>query len=246
MDIIMQLISKKIGLFITLFLVGFSTNANLITNGDFSTCDYSDWKTTTDGGAGLASDFLIENNGTSCSAEMQVDHFSPSGDPFGAPINNAWLNNTLSQSLDFTGALTSTWLLSIDFSVDSELTSADSSFIADNFFFGLIGADGKYRNENFAEQFLLDSTEIDGAFSDILTYELDNTFTNISGFFLDLQLNVGADSFGFTDAYGSSLFVNNVSLVEKLANSVPVPEPTSLAIFALGLAGLAARKQHNK
>jgi hypothetical protein len=177
---------------------------------------------------------------------MQVDHFSPSGDPFGAPINNAWLNNTLSQSLDFTGALTSTWLLSIDFSVESELTSADSSFIADNFFFGLIGADGKYRDENFAEQFLLDSTEIDGAFSDILTYELDNTFTNMSGFFLDLQLNVGADSFGWTDAYGSSLFINNVSLVENLANTVPVPEPTNLVIFALGLAGLAARKQHNK
>jgi hypothetical protein len=227
-------------------LVVQATHAGIISNGDFSTCDYSGWETTTDGGAGLASDFLIENNGTSCSAEMQVDHFSPSGDPFGAPINNAWLNNTLSQSLDFTGALTSTWLLSIDFSVESELTSADSSFIADNFFFGLIGADGKYRDENFAEQFLLDSTEIDGAFSDILTYELDNTFTNMSGFFLDLQLNVGADSFGWTDAYGSSLFINNVSLVENLANTVPVPEPTNLVIFALGLAGLAARKQHNK
>jgi hypothetical protein len=202
-----------------------------IINGDFSACDYSGWQTDTDGGTGTSNDFLINNNGGDCNAEIQADYFSPAGDPFGAPLNDVWLANTLFQGLDFTGATSSTWLLSIDYQVNSEITSNDPLFIADYFLFFL--SDGSFNtfDETGGIGSLVVKTDIDGLFTQTLTFELANSFTNTSGWSLNLELGIGADNFGWSDAFGSSLLINEVSLIEKLANVAQVPEPSTLVIF---------------
>jgi len=226
---------KQLVLLVVSLFISINTFAGVIENGDFSTCDYSSWQTDTDGFSGSANDFFINNNGSSCNAEIQVDHF-------GTVTNDAFFANTLFQALDFTGTASSTWLLSIDFAVNSEITSNDPLFIADYFMFGLNDGAGNYFNETGNTGFLVDPTDIDGLFEQTLSVELSSSFTNTSGWFLDLQLNLGVDGFGWTDAFGSSLFINEVSLVEKLADSTPVPEPSTLLIFALGLIGLISRK----
>lgn len=219
-------------------LLTLNAQAGMITNGDFSSCDYSDWQTFTDFDPGSTNDFSIKNNGSTCSAEIQVDHYDISG----APINDAWFFNSLTQALDFRGDLTSSWLLTIDFAVDSELTNADPAFIADNFSFGVKDGSGTYFNEQHNAGYLMSPKDINGEFNDIVTFELSSAFSNISGLILDMQLNVGADAAGWTDAYGSTLFINNVSLVEKLANISQVPEPSILAVLGIGLVGLIRRK----
>jgi len=232
-----QFLVLSLSLFIT-----FNTFAGVIQNGDFATCDYSSWDTYTDGGAGSTNDFSIQNNVSSCSAQVQVDHYSPAGDPSGSFLNDAFLTNTLSQSLDFSGSATSSWLLSIDYSVDSEITSANGSFIGDSFSFGISDGAGNYFNEAGIGGYLLDPTIIDGASSGLFTLELGDFFSNANGLFLDMELYIGADSFGWSDAFGSTLLINEVSVVEKLTAATSVPEPSTVVLLIAGVAGIASRR----
>lgn len=238
---------EKMGIFIALILASNLTHGNLINNGDFQTCDYSGWQKDTDGAGdiSLGNDFEIDVNGSNCRAAINVDYFAPAGDPFGTPISEAWFANTLYQELDLSGNADSTWELTIGFEVGSEGTSQDPFFVADYFLFGLNDGLGNYYDQTGAIGFLVNPTDIDGAFRNTLTFELDTSFTNATGWFLDAQLNVGVDQFGMTDAFGSTLFINEVTLTEVLAPVTDVPEPSSLAIFGLGLLGLVNRRQFN-
>lgn len=232
-----QFLVLSLSLFIT-----FNTFAGVIENGAFATCDYSSWGIYTDGGAGSLNDFSIQNSGSNCSAQIQVDHYASAGDPFGPFLNDAFLTNTLSQSLDFSGAETSSWLLSIDYSVDSEVTSANGSFIGDSFSFGISDGAGNYFNEAGIAGYLLDPTIIDGASSGLFTLELGGFFSNVNGLFLDMELYIGADSFGWSDAFGSTLSINEVTLTEKLAAVTSVPEPSTVLLLIAGVAGIASRR----
>lgn len=225
---------KLYGVLLLSLVYSLNSLADIITNGDFASCDYSGWETRTDGGVGSPNDFSIINNAGECSAQLQVDHMSPAGDPFGSFVNDAFLANTLSQALDFTGAASSTWLLTIDYSVTSESSSSDPFFLPDNFFFAIHDNNGNYVNENENAGNLLGSQAIDGVFADIFVIELSNSFSNDLGWFLDMQLNLGADSGGFTDGFGSSLIINSVSLIEQLASIPELPEP-SVAVLMLAI-----------
>ena len=230
---------------LTLCIASSNTFGAAIVNGDFSSCDYFGWQKDTDGfgDVSVGNDFSMVNNAGDCSASLNVDHFDPAGDFTGTAIDEAYFGNTLFQELDFSAAADSTFLLEIDFSVDSEITSNDFGFISDYFLIGLNDGSGDYYDQTAGLGFLYAPTDIDGTFSQVLTFELDNSFVNQGGWFLDFQLNIGVDNLGFSDAFGSTFLLNSVSLME-VENNV-VPEPASLSLLSLGLLGLYIRKKRS-
>jgi hypothetical protein len=232
---------------VALLLVSANASANLISNGDFSTCDFTGWEKDTDGfgDVSFGNDFQMEPVGSSeCRASINVDYFDPAGDPFGAPISEAFFANTLFQELDFTGSAGSSFELTIEYEVRSESDSSDPFFIADYFLFGLNDGTGSYFNENGNLGFLVGPTDIDGSFRDLVTFTIDTSFLNQTGWFLDFQVNLGWDfQTGFSDAFGSTLFINDVSMTEILAPTQDVPEPSTIAIFMLSILGIINRKK---
>ncbi|MFT2091968.1 PEP-CTERM sorting domain-containing protein [Paraglaciecola sp. 2405UD69-4] len=227
-----------------LSLASVNVSATMIANGDFASCDFSGWQKDTDGfgDISMGNDFAIQSTGTSCSAEINVDHFDTTGDVFGTPIDEAWFANTLYQELDFTTTNDTNFLLEIDFSVDTEANNTGPSFIADYFLIGLNDGMGNYFDEGGELGFLYEPTDINQALSQTVSYEIDSSFANQTGWFLDFQLNLGVDEFGFSDAYGSSFLINSVSLTEVDA---VVSEPATVWLFSLGLIGLFLRNRRN-
>jgi hypothetical protein len=210
--------------------------ANLISNGNFSTCDYASWSKDTDGfgDASIGNDFEIKDDAGDCSSNINVDYFSTQGDSFSTPISEAFFANTLFQELDFTANTDSTFKLSMDISGFSELTSAAQSFIADYFLIGLNDGTGNYFNESGDLGFLVSPADIDGMFSGSLIFELGNSFANKTGWFLDFQVILGFDSVTFlTDGYGSTLEIDNVSLIEVKAPATEVPAPSILSLLLI-------------
>ncbi len=239
----MKTITHIIILILSIAYAG-NIQANII-NGDFGTCDFTGWQKDTDGFGDVSTgdDFSIVNNAGDCSAAINVDRFNPIGDPLGTPIDEAFFANTLFQELDFSAAASSTFLLEMDFSVDSQLTSADPFFIADFFSVSLHDGAGNFFDETGSLGFLFDTTDIDGFSNQVLSFEIDNSFVNQTGWLLEFQLGIGVDNFGFTDAFGSSLLLNSVSLTEV---TNVVSEPNLSWLFSLGLIGLVMRNKRKQ
>jgi hypothetical protein len=229
---------------LTLCMASSNTFGAAIVNGDFSSCDYSGWEKDSDaeGDVSTLNDFSMVNNAGNCSASLNVDHFNPAGDSTGELLDYAFFGNTLSQQLDFSGAAGSTFSLEIDFAVNSEITGNDFGFIADYFVIGLNDSDGNYYDQTGGLGFLYAPTDIDGAFSQVLSFELDSSIVSQSDLSVYFQLNIGADDFGFSDAFGSTFLLNSVSLIENKRQS-EVPEPAAFSLLSLGLLGLFLRKK---
>jgi len=220
---------------LTLCLASSNTFGAAITNGDFSSCDYSGWSKDTDGFGDVSTgnDFSMVNNAGDCSAEINIDHFSTPGDVFSSPIDDAWFANSLSQELDLTAAVDSTFSLEIDFSVDSEVDSSNPDFFADYFLIGLSDGIDLFNGDGLLGSFY--EADIDGFLNYSLTFEIANSFVNQSGWFLDFQLLTTIDG------YGSSFILNSASLTE--VESSEVPEPAALSLLSLGLLGMYIRKK---
>ena len=210
-----------------------SLHAAMITNGDFAnSCSFSGWQTWTDFAEPEldAKDFTIDGSAPNCRASINVDYDG---------ITEVYYSgNTLYQSLDLSGNADSTFLLSMDFSVSSQLTSNDQGFIADYFIVALFdGTD--YYNQNGDLGFLVSPTEINGDQQYNLSFELSSDFANQTNWSLDFQVLLGLDGFD-TDFSGSTLSISNVSLTEQ---QVSVPAPASFALLAVALFGLSARRK---
>ena len=135
-------------------------------------------------------------------------------------------NNTLYADLDLTAAVDSSLLLSMDFGITSDL-------VDDEFSIGLFNED----TFDYIDIFSGLTLENEGLFH--IDFNLDGI---INDNFWVLEFNVTDFSIGpDDDFFVSTLSISNVSLTEI---SAEVPEPTSLAIFALGFAGLAARRKN--
>jgi hypothetical protein len=231
-----------------LLLFSVSTSANLINNGDFSSCDFSGWTKDTDGFGEVSAgnDFEVLDNGKVCSAVINVDYFETAGDDFSTPLSEAFFANTLFQELNFTGSAGSSFELTIDVSSSSESDSNNSSFLADYFLIGLNDGTGNYFDENGDSGFLVDPTDINGLFTNTYTFTIDSSFLNQTGWFLDFQLNLGFDGFtGLTDGFGSSLFVNEVSLVAIPDEANEVNAPATIYLLSLFIAVFLRKKTHN-
>jgi hypothetical protein len=224
----MNRFKAMLGSLVLIFVSG-SLCAAMITNGYFThSCSLNDWQTDTDGFVGGVNDFTIDGSAPNCAASINVDY---------ANTDVYYAANTLFQNLDLSAEVGSTFLLTMDFSVNSELTSNFQGFIADYFFVGLFnGSD--YYNQNGGLGFLVAPTDINGSANYSLSFELDNSFANQTHWSLDFQVLLGIDGFD-TDFSGSSLAISNVSLTEQ---KVQVPAPSSVALVALGLFGLVARR----
>ena len=208
-----------------------SLHAAMITNGDFAnSCNLNGWQTDTDGAAGGVNDFTIDGSAPNCRASINVDYDG---------ITEVYYSgNTLYQSLDLSGNADSTFLLSMDFSVSSQITSNDQGFIADYFIVALFdGTD--YYNQNGDLGFLVSPTEINGDQQYNLSFELSSDFANQTNWSLDFQVLLGLEDFD-TDFFGSTLSISNVSLTEQ---QVSVPAPASFALLAVSLFGLSARRK---
>ena len=210
--------------------------ATVITNGDFAnSCSLSGWSQDTDGIGDIGSpDFSIGGSAPNCTADIAV------GDIF---TSQAWVANTLWQELDLTGTAGSTFSLSMDFTVDSFLTSADPFFIADSLIIDLVdskvaGTDNYFdENGDFGSLFTFD---IDGFQSFSLDFTLDSSFVNQTGWSLEFQM---LDTF---DSFGSMLSISNVAFVENLAPPASVPEPSNIALLGLAFAGLLSSRKWRK
>ncbi|MBC3765417.1 hypothetical protein [Neptunicella marina] len=221
-----------------ILLASSQSMAGAIINGDIAnSCSLNGWETDTDGlGPGGSNDFTIVGSAPDCSIAINVDYW-------GANFTDVFFANTLYQNLALSAAADSTFLLSFDFSVDSELTSADAGFIADYFAIGFGDGTGSLFDQYRKPGYLVAPTDIDGINQYSFSFELDNSWVNQAGWALEFQVLPGFDNNTLMgDFAGSSLYLQNVSL-----NEVPnatVDEAPVLAFFALGL-GLMAWRRNN-
>ncbi|WP_438862947.1 PEP-CTERM sorting domain-containing protein [Neptunicella sp.] len=219
--------SRKLILMSALLLASSNVMAAAITNGNFAdggSCSLSGWTKYTEDGDVNGSDFSTSGAAPNCSANLSVGDWDTSF---------AYVNG-LSQELDLTATAGNSLLLTMDFSVDSILTSQDTDFWADILTIALVDDSGnKFNQLGKAGEFLFDM-DIDGFASQHLELELDNSFANQSGWSLEFLM---LDTF---DQFGSTLSISHVALSEV---SSQVPEPGSSALLALGLVGLLGRRK---
>lgn len=233
----------KLVVFSTIILLSTNPQATTITNGEFSTCNFSGWNKDTDGlgDVSAGNDFYIDGASPVCRAAIEIDSFDSPGDFFSPFLDDAWFSNTLFQELDLSGNVNSALKLTIEFAVATQGNAFNPFFVPDYFFIGLNDGLGNYYNQAGELGFIVDPSDIIAPLSNTITFELDSSFINEPGWYLDFQLSVGIDDFGMSDAFGSTLYINNVSLIDTQSHDVP--EPSTLALIGVAFFGLLGRKK---
>ena len=204
----------------SLLLSGAQTIAAPIVNGDFSQCDYSSWTTESVGGGTLDEQFSIVETAQGCSAKITIDD-SPS------------FINLLYQEVDFSQASSAPFMFSYDFTVDSALTGQPSGS-ADYFAIGLGDGSGDLFDEQGNAGGFFTMPDINGPQQYQGSVRLADTFADVSGLSLELQL------FSNFDAAPASITVNNLSIEQT---SVPAPATAALLTLALLASGFARRSK---
>ena len=223
-------------LFVSGIIAGISSANAAITNGDFSTGDYSGWMTDTDGMAGSENDFFIQDIDGGYRAEIQVDYWN------NVP-NDAFIANTLYQEMD----LTVDEGYGINLSFDWEFTGEDGDLDIGDYWFAAFGdGSGNYYDANGDQGFLVEESSEYGAGS--FAVDLGESLLNQNGWTIEFQLLPGLDSEIWDVNYlGSSLFIDNVSLSIYELPVTEVPEPPFFMLAAFGvLALIRVRRRSQK
>ena len=215
--------------FFSLLMMNSHSFANTIINGDFQTGNFTGWDLDSDGFPGdPTTDFFLADDGAgNYQARIEADYTT----------NQAWFANTLYQQIDTTvsgGPNEYQLQLSFSWEFGGEDGDTINEFVVVGFndgFGNLYGANGNLGS--------LLSTDIygNGVFSTVIDYD---TFANVSGWFLDFQLNVGMDY----DWLGSYLLIDNVTLeaIPQISPN-PTPEPSTFLLFSIGLLFFLNRKR---
>ena len=177
----------------TLLVVSTQTSANLITNGDFQTCDFSHWGLDTDG-TGEPADtnaFTIINDAGQCSAQIATDGLFPEG-----------FANTLFTDLDLSS-------VSPDAILDLQFDWAFSGFDIQTDNFSDYFTVGLNTGMDFETLLFVDENG-SGTFST----QLDTRYNGAS---LDFALLPGFNP----QSFSSTFTIDNVSLTERVEVSAP-------------------------
>jgi hypothetical protein len=207
--------------------LGFATfsQAALITNGDFQSCDLSGWQTDTDGfgDPGATADFSVLNNAGQCAAQLRVDDGSSA---------TAFFANTLFQELDLSAAAGD--ILTLNFDWDFAGTDGDS-LLGDYFSVFLSNTSGDPFGADGTLGYLIDPTSEYAAGQFSMT--LDASLYNQTGWTLNFVLQ---DALSPTqDILFSTLNIDNASIS---ATSTAVDAPATLSLSLLALLFFARRK----
>lgn len=214
----------KLALGAALIATSFTSQAAMITNGDFQTCDLTGWGTDsfTFGSPGYATDFnAVDTGAGNCAAEIGID----------LATTQEFIGNSLFQEMDLSVAGGFGINLSFDWAFDGEETNVNIGRDFINIGLGKVNNIGEYllHDENGAVGNLV-STDQYGSGS--VSVDLDASLFNQSDWFIDFQINAGNVNF-----LGSLLTVDNVALTTFALPANPVPEPAGLAL--IGLSALA-------
>jgi len=212
-----------------------------LTNGDFETGDFFGWSLDTDGFPGGPADFSVVGSPGNFAGRIEADYWDVPGNTATIPLNDVFFANTLYQGLDTTAAPGSTVELSFDWTFDGQ----DGDPLAGEIFsVGLNDGLGNYFGADGGFGFLIDPTTTYGAGH--FAAQLDPaTYLNVPGWSLDVQLEVGVDPNTFEpNGFGSFVQIDNVALNAQTPTPPAVPEPSTLALLALGLAAMAGVGRH--
>ena len=196
-----------------LLVMSTQTSANLISNGDFQTCDFTDWGLDTDGFGEPAdtSNFTIIDEAGQCSAQVST------GNPFATEFAN-----TLFTDLDFSS-------ISPDAILDLQFDWAFSGFDLQTD--GLSDAFRVVLNNGIVFKELLFVFE-DG--SGTFSTQLDASYNDFS---LDFALEPGFNM----ESYASTFTLDNVSLTERV--EVTAPHTSLLLAFGMCAVALRRKLQ---
>ncbi|MBT80594.1 MAG: hypothetical protein CL587_09425 [Alteromonadaceae bacterium] len=196
--------------------------ASVISNGDFATCDYTNWSKDTDGFGDISvlDDFTMTGS-PDCAAVINVD----------SGTTEAFFGNTLFQNISLQSNMV--YELSFDMNIGSELSSLNQNFVADSVIVGFGNGSGSLFDETGQEGFLFE-TDIDGSSTYSITLVLSDALTLLNPQTLEFQLLIGFDAFG-SDSGASFMQLDNISLT---GTSTTVDEPLTSALFGVSLACL--------
>lgn len=203
-----------------LLSLGLSTfsQAALIANGDFQTCDLTGWQRDTDGNGdpGATTDFSVLNNAGQCAAQIRVDDGSSA---------SAFWANSLFQELDLSAAVGD--ILTLSFDWDFAGTDGDPWF-GDYFSVFLSNVSGDPYGADGTLGYLLDPSSEYGTGQ--LSVMLDARLYNQTGWTLNFVLE---DALSPTqDILFSTLNIDNAS-ISVASSSVDAPATLSLSLLAL-------------
>jgi hypothetical protein len=216
-----------------------SAFAGLITNGDFETGDFSGWTVSQSGGS--TQTVLPASGDPELGASPTSDFYAFAGNQSGPSQNIFWQSVVVPNNL-----------LSANFSFDYAYQNFGSGFSSPNTL-----AFNNVSNQQFRVEILLGSSLFDSVapsdivFSALQTNPGDNNTQawtsfnqNITASLLSFQGQNVLVRFAQADNSGPfDIGFDNVSITTETTS---VPEPSTLAIFALGIMGLAARKFNKK
>jgi hypothetical protein len=225
---------NKLILCLALSVFTTSSFAGLLVNGDFETGDFTGWLVSQSGGS--TQTVLPAAGDPELGASPTADFYAFAGNQSGPSQNIFWQSIIVPENL-----------LSFNFSFDYAYQNFSAAFLSPSTLATNVN------NQQFRVDILLGSSLFDSTtpsdivFSSVQTNPGDNNIQEWTSFSQDITSSVMSLQgqnilvrFAQADNQGPfDIGFDNVSIIAEITD---VPEPSTLAIFALGVIGLASRR----